>query len=70
MLHLTPVAVLIGVLGGIASVVFGLLLLVRLSVTLPALVLERISPISAIKRSFELSRGSYWRLFGILLLTS
>ena len=69
LLHLTPVAVLIGVLGGIATVVFELFLLVRLSVTLPALVLERVSPASAIKRSFELSRGSGWRLFGILLLT-
>jgi hypothetical protein len=69
LLHLTPVAVLIAVLGGIASIVFELLLLVRLILTLPALVLERISPASAIKRSFDLSRGSYWRLFGILLLT-
>jgi hypothetical protein len=69
LLHLGPVAGLIGVLGGIASVVFGLFLLIRLSMTLPALVLERISPWSAIKRSFELSRGSWWRLFGILLLT-
>jgi hypothetical protein len=69
LLHLTPVAVLIGVLGGIASMVFGVLLIVRLSLSLPALVLERISPASAVRRSFELSRGSFWRLFGILLLT-
>jgi hypothetical protein len=69
LLHLTPVAVLIGVLGGIASVVLELFLLIRLSVTLPALVLERISPVSALKRSFELSHGSWWRLFGITLLT-
>jgi hypothetical protein len=69
LLHLTPVAVLIGVLGGIASFVFEVLLFIRLSVSLPALVLERISPVSAVKRSFELSRGSFWRLFGILLLT-
>jgi hypothetical protein len=69
LLHLGPVAALLGVLGGIASVVFGLVIYVRLSVTLPALVLERVSPTSAIKRSFELSRGSSWRLFGILLLT-
>ena len=69
LLHLTPVAVLIGVLGGLATIVFELFLFVRLSVTLPALVLERISPASAIKRSFELSRGSGWRLFGIRLLT-
>jgi len=70
LLHMTPVAVLIGVLGGIASLVFGLLLIVRLSLTLPALVLERISPTSAVKRSFELSHGNFWRLFGIQLLTS
>jgi len=69
LLHMTPVAALIGVLGGIASVVFGLLLIVRLSVTLPAVVLEGISPASAVKRSFELTRGSYWRLFGIELVT-
>jgi hypothetical protein len=69
LLHLTPVAILIGLLGGIASVWLELFLLVRLSLTLPALVLERISPVSAVKRSFELSRGSSWRLFGIQLLT-
>ena len=69
LLHLVPVAVLIGVLGGIASFVFEVMLVIRLSVTLPALVLERISPVSAIKRSFDLSRGSFWRLFGIELLT-
>jgi hypothetical protein len=69
LLHMTPVAALIGVLGGIASVVLGLLLIVRLSVTLPAVVLEGISPASAVKRSFELTRGSYWRLFGIELVS-
>ena len=69
-LHLTPVAVLIGVLGGIASVGLEIFLLIRLSVALPALVLERISPATAIKRSFELSQGSFWRLFGIRLLTA
>jgi hypothetical protein len=69
LLHLGPVAVLIGILGGIGTVGLELFLFVRLSVALPALVLERISPASAIKRSFELSQGSFWRLFGIRLLT-
>jgi Membrane domain of glycerophosphoryl diester phosphodiesterase len=69
LLHLGPVAVLIAVLGGIASLVLELFLFVRLTLTLPALVLERIPPLAAIKRSFELSRGSFWRLLGILLLT-
>jgi hypothetical protein len=69
LLHLTPVAVLIGVLGGIGAVVFEILLVIRLSLTLPALVLERISPVDAIRRSWQLSHGSFWRLFGILALT-
>jgi len=70
LLHLTPVAVLVGVLGGIGAVVFEILLVVRLSLTLPAVVLERISPVDAIKRSWRLTNGSFWRLLGILLLTA
>jgi hypothetical protein len=69
LLHLTPVAVLLGVLGGIGCVVFEFLLVIRLSLTLPAVVLERLSPVVAIKRSWQLSHGSFWRLFGILALT-
>ena len=69
LLHLTPVAVTLGILGGIACIVFEILLVTRLSLTLPAVVLEHISPVSAIKRSWQLSQGSFWRLFGILLLT-
>ena len=69
LLHLGPVAAIIAVLGGIASVVFEILLGIRLSLTLPALMLERTTPRNAIARSWELSRGSFWRLFGILLLT-
>jgi Membrane domain of glycerophosphoryl diester phosphodiesterase len=69
LLHLTPVAILLGVLGFIGAVIFELLLWVRLSVTLPAVVLERVSPVDAIKRSWQLTHGSFWRLFGILFLT-
>ena len=69
LLHLSVVAVLVGVLGGMASIVLGLLFVVRLSITLPALVLEGLSPRRAITRSFDLTRGSYWRIVGILLVT-
>jgi hypothetical protein len=69
LLHLGPVAVLLGVIGGIAGIVLEILLVVRLSMTLPAVVLERISPADAIRRSWQLTQGSFWRLFGILLLT-
>jgi hypothetical protein len=69
LLHIGPAAAALGVLGGIACVVFEILLVIRLSLTLPALVLERISPRAAIKRSWQLTSGSFWRLFGILALT-
>jgi hypothetical protein len=68
--HLGPVAVALGVLGGIATIVIEVLLVIRLSLTLPAVVLERVSPVAAIRRSWRLTHGSFWRLFGILLLTA
>ncbi|HSR82946.1 MAG TPA: glycerophosphoryl diester phosphodiesterase membrane domain-containing protein [Streptosporangiaceae bacterium] len=67
--HLAPLAILLGILGGIGTAVVEVLLWVRLSLTMPAVVLERISPVGAVKRSWRLTRGSFWRLFGILLLT-
>lgn len=67
--HVVPAAVVIGVLGFIAWVVLGAVLTIRLSLALPAVVLERVPPRQAIRRSWQLSRGSYWRLFGILALT-
>ncbi|MBO0830432.1 MAG: glycerophosphoryl diester phosphodiesterase membrane domain-containing protein [Actinobacteria bacterium] len=68
--HVTPLAVLIGVIGGFGVLIYWALLRARLSVALPAVVLERVSPAQAIRRSWALSRGSFWRLFGILLLTA
>jgi hypothetical protein len=67
--HAVPGAVVVGVLGFIAWIVVGAVLTIRLSLALPAVVLERVSPWQAIRRSWHLSRGSYWRLFGILALT-
>jgi hypothetical protein len=69
LLHATPVAILLGVIGGIGTVVFWVLIGIRLSLSLPAVVLERIPPGQAIRRSWQLSQGSFWRLFGILALT-
>jgi hypothetical protein len=68
-LHLGPAAVAIGVLGSIGLFVIEALLVIRLSLTLPAVVLEQKSPVAAIRRSWQLTRGSFWRLFGILSLT-
>ena len=67
----TGLGVLVGVLGGIASVVLLCLLQVRLFFLAPAaLVLERQKVFAALRRSWALTRGQFWRLFGIWLLTA
>jgi hypothetical protein len=43
-------------------------ILVRWSMAVPALLAERRGPVQAIQRSWELTRHSWWRLFGILLV--
>ncbi len=68
--HLGPAAVLVGVLGGIALIATEILLIIRLSLTVPAVVLEKLGAWSAVKRSWRLTKGSFWRLFGIFLLTA
>ena len=58
--------VLIGVLGGLALAAW---ISVRIYFAMPIVVLERLSPTQALARSWRLTRGSWWRVFGILLLT-
>lgn len=53
-----------------ASVVVMVWLYVGWSLSTPAVVLERQGVIAALKRSFRLVKGSWWRVFGILLLTA
>jgi hypothetical protein len=67
--HLGPLAVLVGVVGGIAAIVVGIWFYIRLSLTAPAVVLERLGPWQAITRSWRLVSGSALRMFGIYLLT-
>jgi len=43
-------------------------LAVRWSVAVPAMLAEGVGPIRALDRSWTLTRGSWWRVFGILLL--
>ncbi|QJT02103.1 hypothetical protein G9272_18730 [Streptomyces asoensis] len=54
-----------GILG---SIVLVLWLLIRLSLASPALMLEKQSIKKALGRSAKLTRGSWWRVFGIQLL--
>ncbi|WP_019149073.1 glycerophosphoryl diester phosphodiesterase membrane domain-containing protein [Timonella senegalensis] len=54
----------------IALIVVSLLFVVRFMFAPSALVLEERSVMGALKRSWQLSKGSFWRIFGIYLLTS
>ncbi|HMH92413.1 MAG TPA: glycerophosphoryl diester phosphodiesterase membrane domain-containing protein [Streptosporangiaceae bacterium] len=63
------VSVAWGILGGLATLVIAVLALIRLSLAAPVTVLERYGPWTSLRRSWNLTRGSFWRIFGILLLT-
>jgi len=63
-------AVVLGLIGGAAAFVGYVWLLVRTLLIPPAIMLEGAGLGSAIRRGWKLSRGSFWRLLGIYLLTS
>ncbi len=67
--HATDAALVVGIIGFFVFVVAEVLLQVRLALTIPAVVLERLGPWTGIKRSWQLTGRSFWRLLGILLLT-
>jgi hypothetical protein len=66
--HATAAAVLIGIVGFIALFVVTIWVTVRLLVAIPVVVLEVVSPVAALRRSWQLVQGSWWRVFGINLL--
>lgn len=57
----------VGILGGAALFAW---ILVRIYFAMPAIVLERLKVGQALGRSWRLTRGSWWRLFGIILLAN
>ncbi|MDK1476928.1 hypothetical protein QNO07_26600 [Streptomyces sp. 549] len=54
--------------GGLGGVVLAIWLWVRYCLAAPALMLERQGPVTALRRSAKLVRGSWWRIFGIQML--
>jgi hypothetical protein len=60
------VATVVGVPVVVCLVVF---LYVRLAFAAPAMLLERLGVLSALRRSWRLGTGSWWRVLGVLLLT-
>ncbi|HET8614892.1 MAG TPA: hypothetical protein VFL94_05140 [Actinomycetales bacterium] len=55
-------------LGVVAAIVLSVLVYVRLAFAAPALLLEQLGVGGALRRSWRLVTGSWWRAFGILLL--
>jgi len=65
---ITAAAVLVGALGSIAALILTIWIWTRLTLAGPAVVLEGAGPVAALRRSWQLVQGSWWRVFGISLL--
>ncbi|MFE2377679.1 hypothetical protein [Streptomyces sp. NPDC059398] len=66
--HNPAVAVIVGVLGGLALLPPAVWLWVLFSLAPAAVVFERQGPVGALRRSARLVRGAWWRICGISLL--
>ncbi|WP_214408662.1 DUF7544 domain-containing protein [Sphaerisporangium fuscum] len=65
-----PVAVIgVGLLLVLCVVAYGLFFTTRFALAAPAVVLERRGVIEAMRRSWRLVDGDFWRVLGIILLT-
>lgn len=66
----TALAVVLGIVLGLILLVALIAVYTRIVLASPALVLEGIGPIAAIRRSWGLTRGAFWRVLGISLLAA
>jgi hypothetical protein len=66
--HLAPLGGLLIAVGVITATVFAVLCYVRWVVAAPAVILEGRGPRASLGRSWRLTKHSWWRVFGILLL--
>jgi hypothetical protein len=70
LLGLTVLTSILWFIGGLACLLPGIFLYVMWSLAPAALMLERGGVIESMRRSWRLVRGSWWRIFGILLLAA
>ena len=69
-LALEEAAIAIVVIGVLAAVAVAVWLNIKWIMAPAALMLEGVGPIAALRRSWTLTTGNWWRTFGILVLTS
>jgi hypothetical protein len=67
-IHVDAVAVLIGVVGGIAWVVYAVWFSVCTQLAVPTLMIEDVHGWKAVRRSINLCRGQWWSVFGTVFL--
>ena len=70
LLGLTLLVTLVVLLGTLACVLPGIWLYVGLALAVPVLILENTTIRGAMSRSWQLVKGNWWRIFGILLLAA
>lgn len=68
--HSADFGALLLTLGVLAAIVLGIITVVRFGLATPAVLLEGQGPRQSLARSWRLTRGSSWRVFGIMVLTS
>ena len=65
-----PAGVVATLVGLPLLVVIGVVLFTKLAFAAPSLLLEELGVVAALRRSWRLVAGSFWRVFGILLLSA
>jgi hypothetical protein len=66
----TGLGIAVGVIGGVAALIFAVMLWGRLAVAVPIFVLERRGPGASIARSWRLVSGAFWRTWALRALVS
>jgi hypothetical protein len=68
-LWISILASIVTIIGFILLIIPGIIALVRLSLTAPALVVEDVRGTKALGRSWRLTKGHFWRVLGLLVLS-
>jgi hypothetical protein len=58
----------IGILVVLVAMVVAIWFFIRLGISYPPIVLENAGPVTALRRSFRLTSGSFWKVLGTLLI--
>jgi hypothetical protein len=69
-LWITILTLIVTLLGFILLIIPGIIAFVRLALTAPVLIVEDVRGTGALRRSWNLTRGSFWRLLGVLILAT